>query len=213
MEPIEREFWEKGLLVAGLDEAGRGPLAGPVVVACVVFPPNIEPFLERDSKKLSPIRREKLFRKILQKALYVGVSFATPQEIEKFNIYQATKRAYISALKKVPVPLGGAITDYMPFKGFPFPIISLPKADEKVFSVAAASVVAKVIRDQIMELYAKRFPHYGFDKHKGYPTKVHIEALKTYGPCEIHRKNFKPVKEVLKTISLYGVGEKGSRKR
>ena len=197
MELLEKDFWNRDLPVAGLDEAGRGPLAGPVVVACTVFPPNTEPFLEVDSKKLSPAKREFFFKKILRRALYVGVSFATPREIEELNIYRATQKAYLKALKKVPFKLGGVITDCMPLEGLEVPVISIPKADEKVFSVAAASVVAKVVRDHIMELYSKRFPHYGFEKHKGYPTKEHIKALKTFGASEIHRKNYKPVKEVL----------------
>jgi len=197
MELLEKEFWNKGLPVAGLDEAGRGPLAGPVVVACVVFPPHTEAFLEVDSKKLSPAKREFFFKKILRKALYVGVSFATPREIEELNIYRATQRAYLKALKGVPFRLGGVITDYMPLEGLEIPVISIPKADERVFSVAAASVVAKVVRDRIMELYSERFPNYGFEKHKGYPTREHIKALRTFGVSEIHRRNYKPVKEVL----------------
>lgn len=196
MEPLEFDFWKEGKLVAGLDEAGRGPLAGPVVVACVVFPPFTEFFLNLDSKKLSPAKRAFFFKKILKKALYVGVSFATPREIEELNIYRATQKAYMNALDKVPFTLGGAITDYMPLK-LDIPVISLPKADENIFSVAAASVVAKVVRDRIMELYAGRYSHYGFEKHKGYPTKEHIKALKTFGVSEIHRKNYKPVREIL----------------
>ncbi len=206
MEPIEFEFWNKGKLVAGLDEAGRGPLAGPVVVACVIFPPFTEFFLDSDSKKLSPAKRVFFFKKILRKALYVGVSFATPREIEEFNVYRATQRAYLKALENIPFNLGGVITDYMPLK-LDIPVISPPKADEKIFSVAAASVVAKVIRDRIMELYSIRFPDYGFEKHKGYPTKEHIKALKTSGVSEIHRRNYKPVKEVL-TGKLFGEGGK-----
>ncbi|NPB05800.1 MAG: ribonuclease HII [Aquificae bacterium] len=196
MELPEREFWERGLPVAGLDEAGRGPLAGPVVVACVVFPPGTEPFLDKDSKKLSPAERALLFEKIVKRALFVGVSFATPREVEAFNVYRATKRAYARALRAVPFKLGAAFTDFMPLENFPFPVISEAKADERVFSVAAASVVAKVVRDRIMELYAKRHPGYGFEKHKGYPTREHLEALSRLGPSEIHRTSYGPVKRL-----------------
>ncbi len=198
MKLLEREYWDKGLPVAGLDEAGRGPLAGPVVVACVVFPPHTEPFLDRDSKKLSPAERALFFRKIVSKALYVGVAFATPREIEKLNVYQATKKAYAEALRSVPFKLGAAFTDYMPLKNFPFPIVSMPKADERVFSVAAASVVAKVVRDRIMELYSKIYPDYGFERHKGYPTKEHLKAIDLYGILDIHRRNYGPIREAIK---------------
>ena len=204
MELLELPYWEKGELVAGLDEAGRGPLAGPVVVACVVYPPFTKPFLDRDSKKLSPAQREYFFRKILRTALSVTVAFATPREIERFNIYQATRRAYTKALKLVPFRLSAVFTDYMPLKGLNIPVFSPPKADEKIFSVASASVVAKVIRDQIMENYSKIYPQYGFEKHKGYPTGEHLKAIETHGVLPIHRKNYKPVKEYLKGKNLFG---------
>jgi len=204
MELPEREYWERGEVVAGLDEAGRGPLAGPVVVACVVFPPNTKPFLERDSKKYSPAQRAFLFKKILRKALAVTVTFATPREIEELNIYRATREAYYRALKMLPFGVSAVFTDYMPLKGLDIPVFSPPKADENIFSVAAASVVAKVVRDRIMELYGRRFPQYGFESHKGYPTKGHIEALKTFGVLDIHRRNYKPVRENLKSGFLFG---------
>jgi len=203
MELVEKEYWERGEVVAGLDEAGRGPLAGPVVVACVVFPPNIQPFLDRDSKKYSPAEREFLFRKVLKKALAVSVAFATPEEIEKLNIYRATQQAYKRALDFLTFKVSAVFTDYMPLKGLGIPVYSPPKADENIFSVAAASVVAKVVRDRIMELYGKKYPQYGFEKHKGYPTKGHIEALKTFGVSKIHRKTYKPVREVLKGGNLF----------
>jgi ribonuclease HII len=194
MELFEKPYWDKGQVVAGLDEAGRGPLAGPVVVACVVFPPYTEPFLNKDSKKYSPAKRAFLFEKIIRKALFVGVSFATPREIEQKNIYRATKEAYLRVLKQIPFKLGAVFTDYMPLK-LDCEVFAPPKGDEKIFSVAAASIVAKVVRDRIMELYAKKFPEYGFERHKGYPTREHLNAIKTFGVLEIHRKTYKPVKE------------------
>jgi len=195
----EKPFWDKNQLIVGLDEAGRGPLAGPVVVGCVVFPPNIKPFLNTDSKGYSKKQREKLFRLIINRALYIGVSFATPEEIEKMNIYRATQKAFLRAFKNIPFKVGAIFTDYMPLPDdLDIPVYALPKADKKVFSVAAASIVAKVIRDHVMELYGKIYPNYGFEKHKGYPTKEHLENLKKHGACEIHRRNYKPVKEILK---------------
>jgi ribonuclease HII len=194
----EKPFWDKNQVVAGLDEAGRGPLAGPVVVGCVVFPPNTELFLKTDSKGYSQKQRDFLFRKILKKALYVGVSFATPEEIEKYNIYRATQRVFLKAVQNIPFKITAVFTDYMLLQGLDIPVYALPKGDKKVFSIAAASIVAKVVRDRIMELYGKIYPQYGFEKHKGYPTKEHLENLKKYGICEIHRKNYKPVKELLK---------------
>ena len=206
MELFEKPYWDKGLVVAGLDEAGRGPLAGPVVVACVVFPPYTEIFLDRDSKRYSPAERGRLFEKILRKALFVGVSFATPEEIEEKNIYRATKDAYLRALKQIPFKLGAVFTDYMPLK-WECDVFAPPKGDEKIFSVAAASIVAKVVRDRLMELYGKRFPQYGFEKHKGYPTREHLEAIETFGVTPIHRKTYKPVKEKLQK-TLFGKGKK-----
>jgi ribonuclease HII len=203
MEPLEWQYWKEGKLVAGLDEAGRGPLAGPVVVACVVFPPFTQPFLDRDSKKLSPAKREYLFEKIVRRAMSVTVAFAGPREIEAYNIYKATRKAYYKALKLLPIKPDLVITDYMPLKSWNGTVLSPPKADEKFFSVAAASIVAKVIRDKLMELYGKRYPDYGFEKHKGYPTGEHIEAINTLGVLPIHRRNYKPVKEKLKKKGLF----------
>ncbi len=196
--PSEIDLWKKGKLVAGLDEAGRGPLAGPVVVACVVFPPFTERFIFKDSKGLSEKEREILFVSIVQKALSVVVAFATPPEIDSFNIYRATRRAYYRALELLPFKVDVVITDYMPLPEFEGEVYAPPKADERFFSVSAASIVAKVVRDRLMRLYGKRFPVYGFEKHKGYPTKEHLKAIKTEGVLEIHRKNYKPVREILK---------------
>ena len=194
MRDFEKGYWEKGQLVAGLDEAGRGPLAGPVAVGVVVFPPFTENFLKGDSKLYSPKARERLFHKIVRKALFVGVSFATPREIEELNIYRATQKAYYRAFKRIPFKVSAVITDYMPLPELKdIEVFSPPKADRNYFSVAAASIVAKVVRDKLMELYGKIYPQYGFEKHKGYPTREHKEALKRFGACEIHRRNFKGV--------------------
>ena len=194
MKEFEKNYWERGELVAGLDEAGRGPLAGPVSVGVVVFPPFTENFLKGDSKSYKPEEREKLFRKIVRKALFVAVSFVTPREIEELNIYRATQLAYYRAFNKIPFKVSAVITDYMPLPQLEgVEVYSPPKADKNYLSVAAASIVAKVVRDRLMSLYGKLYPQYGFEKHKGYPTKEHKETLKRFGPCEIHRRNFKSI--------------------
>ena len=192
---FEEKFWKEGKIVAGIDEAGRGALAGPVVVACVILPPFTLPFFKGDSKKLSPQRREKLFGEIINKALSVSIAFATPEEIDRFNIYYATRRAFIKSLENLSIKPDIIITDDMPLKGLNY--IAFPKADEKVFSVACASVIAKVFRDKLMALYSKKFQDFSFKEHKGYPTKEHLEEIKKHGIIPIHRKSYSPVKKAL----------------
>jgi len=192
--PDERELWERGLLVAGMDEAGRGPIAGPVVVACVVFKPFSELPPARDSKELSPKGREVLFSQIVESALAVSVGFATPREIDRLNVYEATRLAYRRALERLPFRPGAVITDYVPLPFFDGEVYSPPRADASFVSVAAASVVAKVVRDRLMEGYGARYPGFGFERHKGYPTKDHLRALESRGALEIHRRSFKPLR-------------------
>jgi len=181
-------FWTQGLVVAGMDEAGRGPLAGDVVVACVAMPND--PLIEwvDDSKKLSESRREKVYQQILDTALYIGVGQATPEEIDEINILQATKRAMRQAADQVPadVYLVDAVTN-LGLKGMEIPII---KGDATSYSIAAASIVAKVIRDRQMIQLDELYPQYGFARNKGYGTAEHIAALKEFGPCPYHRKSF-----------------------
>ena len=191
---LEKQLWLKGYrFVAGLDEAGRGPLAGPVVAAAVVFPPNAKPFLFKDSKKLKEEERKFFFRKILKEALAVGVGFADSLEIERFNVYRATLLAAQRAVENLSVEPDFLITDYLKLPGFSN-LLPLPKGDEKSFSCACASVVAKVVRDFIMEELSVVFPGYGFEKHKGYPTQFHIKAIERLGITPIHRRNFARVK-------------------
>ncbi len=191
----ERELWSKGYKnVAGIDEAGRGPLAGPVVAAAVVFPPDTQPFLHRDSKKLKESEREAFFQIILKRAKAVGIGIADSLEIEKFNIYKATLLAVKRALEQLPFKPDYLITDYLKVEGFEHNSLILKKGDEKSFSCACASVVAKVCRDFIMKELSIAFPEYGFAKHKGYPTKAHIEAVENFGITPIHRRNFERVK-------------------
>lgn len=184
----DEPFWTQGLVVAGMDEVGRGPLAGNVVVACVAMPK--EPLIEwvDDSKKLSESRREKVYQQILDTALYIGIGQATPEEIDRINILQATKQAMRQAAEQVPadVYLIDAVTN-LGLKGVEIPII---KGDATSYSIAAASIVAKVVRDRQMIQLDEIYPQYGFARNKGYGTAEHIAALKEFGPCPYHRRSF-----------------------
>lgn len=182
------QYRQNGLVVAGMDEVGRGPLAGNVVTACVVMPENpVIPWID-DSKKLSESRREKVFEEIMKHALYVGVGEISPEEIDRINILEATKNAMRKAASEVPADifLVDAVTK-LGLKGKEIPII---KGDATSYSIAAASIVAKVIRDRQMIELDKLYPEYGFARNKGYGTKEHIDALKRIGPCPVHRRSF-----------------------
>lgn len=185
---FDLQFKGNGLVVAGMDEVGRGPLAGNVVTACVVMPE--EPVLVwiDDSKKLSESRREKVYQEILEHALYIGIGQVSPAEIDEINILQATRKAMRAAAADIPADifLIDAVTG-LGLKGQEVPII---KGDASSYSIAAASIVAKVTRDRQMEELDKLFPKYGFARNKGYGTREHIEALKKFGPCPIHRRSF-----------------------
>ncbi|NOX97682.1 MAG: ribonuclease HII [Nitrospirae bacterium] len=199
MVRYERGLWRKGLSrVAGVDEAGRGPLAGPVVAAAVILPLDIFlPGLD-DSKKLSPQKREEIFFKIWREAGAIGVGIVSEIVIDRINILQATYLAMRQAVTKLPVSPDCLLVDGMTtipdLNTFQVAIV---KGDSLSISVAAASIVAKVTRDRIMVEKDKHFPQYGFAKHKGYGTKVHLKALDKYGACSLHRRSFKPVKERL----------------
>ncbi len=181
-------FWAQGLVVAGMDEVGRGPLAGNVVVACVVMPQS--PLIEwvDDSKKLSESRREKVYQQILDAALHIGIGQVAPEEIDRINILQATRQAMRQAAQQVPadVYLVDAVTN-LGLNGLEVPII---KGDATSYAIAAASIVAKVVRDRQMLQLDEMFPQYGFASNKGYGTAQHIQALKDYGPCPYHRRSF-----------------------
>ena len=175
-------------VVAGIDEVGRGPLAGNVVTACVVMPKEpLLPWID-DSKKLSEVRREKVFQEILDVALYVGIGQSTPEEIDQINILEATKKAMREAAAQVPadVFLIDAVTG-LGLNGQEIPII---KGDATSYAIAAASIVAKVTRDRQMIELDKEYPAYGFARNKGYGTPEHIAALKNLGPCPVHRRSF-----------------------
>ncbi len=191
------EYDENGRCVAGVDEAGRGPLAGPVVAAAVILDPARPIEGLSDSKKLAPRRREVLCELIMEHALAYGVGRADPAEIDAVNILQASLRAMqraVMALGQRPecVWVDG---DHVP--RLPYPVQAIVKGDEKVASISAASIVAKVLRDREMLTYAEMYPHYGFERHKGYPTRDHVAALKAHGVLPIHRKSFGPVAVLL----------------
>ena len=195
----ERKLWKKGYRrVVGLDEAGRGPLSGPVVAAAVLIQNTkykIQNTKIRDSKKLSVKKRED-FYKILTRHTTIkwGIGIVSEKVIDKINILEATKLAMVKAIKKLKRKPDFLLLDGN-FK-IDTSILqkSVVKGDEKVFSCACASILAKVYRDRIMQRYNKKYPKYGFDLHKGYPTKSHLKMLKKCGPCKIHRKSFRPVK-------------------
>ncbi len=189
MLEIENSLYERGCkYIVGIDEAGRGPIAGPVVSAAVIFPKDIQPFLFKDSKKLTEKQRKEFFKEIKEKALAIGIGVVCSSVIDNINIYQATKLAMERALRDLKHPYDFIITDYVKFN--PYPHISVKKADEKSLSVAAASIIAKITRDEIMKEFSKIYPH-SFDKHKGYPTKKHKEEIKKFGLTPIHRLSFR----------------------
>jgi ribonuclease HII len=200
----EKRLWKKGFkVVVGLDEAGRGPLAGPVVAAAVSIIPNSKFKISkiRDSKKLTPQKREELYRWITQCPFVEwGIGKVSEKVIDRINIFEATKLAMKKAIFNLERKLKRK-ADFLILEGnfkidLPIPQKSIIKGDEKVLSCAMASIIAKVTRDKIMEKYAKKFPEYGFEKHKGYGTKFHLKMLKRYGPCPIHRRSFLPVAKI-----------------
>lgn len=184
--------------IAGCDEAGRGPLCGPVVASAVILPPDFKNELINDSKKLSAKERNELFDIIQNNALAIGIGIVSPKEIDEINIYSASKKAMLLALKEIKIPIDLILTDYMPLKFNNLEAISLVKGDAKARCIGAASIIAKVTRDRIMDEYAKKYPEYNFNKHKGYPTKEHLEIIKKYGIIKgFYRESYKPVKEIL----------------
>jgi ribonuclease HII len=193
----EKEAYEKGYsYIIGLDEAGRGPMAGPVVVAGVILPKDYYDERINDSKKLTEKKREQLFEVIKENALAYYISIIDEKRVDELNVYTSSKTGMIEAIDNIKIKPDFALTDAMPL-GDKIEHISIIKGDSKSISIAAASILAKVTRDRIMIEYDKQYPEYGFKKHKGYPTKQHKEALKKYGPCPIHRRSFKPVQDVL----------------
>lgn len=210
----ERKLWKKGYeRVAGLDEVGRGALAGPVVAVAVITSPKFKSrnrkkilntkhildcrfraldFTLKDSKKLTPEEREEFYKIFINSPLIEwGIGKASEKVVDKINILEATKLAMKKAIQNLEQKPNFLILDGKVKLDLPIPQKSIVKADEKVFSCTIASILAKVSRDRIMKRYHKKYPQYGFDKHKGYPTKLHLQRLKKHGRCAIHRKSFK----------------------
>lgn len=177
--------------ICGVDEAGRGPLAGPVCAAAVILPEGLEIEGLNDSKKLSEKKREQLFDIITEKAIAYSVAFGTLEEIEEKNILQATFLAMNRAIEGLEVKADFALIDGNKIpEGIKIPAAAIVKGDAKSMSIAAASILAKVSRDRLLMEYDKKYPEYQFAKHKGYGTKLHTDLIKEYGPCEIHRLSF-----------------------
>lgn len=190
----ELELWGKGLrLVAGLDEAGRGPLAGPVVAACVVFPPGVTPEGLADSKALSARRREELLGVVLRMALEVGVGMATSLEIDRLNILAATHLAMRRALGSLAIPPEVVLVDGLRADLGDVEQVPIVGGDSSCGSIAAASILAKVTRDRYMASLSILFPGYGLERNKGYGTREHLAALSDLGPSCVHRRSFAPV--------------------
>ncbi len=200
---LERQIHLRGRsLVAGVDEAGRGPLAGPVVAAAVILPPELsgsEPWLEsiNDSKRLSPSQREKALVLIHQNALAVGIGQQDHDDIDALGILPATILAMMHAISSLPVDPEHVLFDYIPLKTCAYPFNTVVRGDSMSYSIAAASIVAKVTRDRQMQRADAVYPGYSFAKHKGYPTPSHISILRELGPCSIHRRSFGPVRDCI----------------
>ena len=191
MWEIEQTLYEQGVgVICGVDEAGRGPLAGPVCAAAVILPPHLELTGLDDSKKLTDKRRRELFPMIKEQALAYGIGLASQEEIDEINILQATFLAMQRAIDQLQGKADFALIDGNREKDFGLPVMTVVKGDSRSANIAAASILAKVTRDDIMEQMAQQYPQYGFEIHKGYGTKAHYEALRTYGPSPIHRMTF-----------------------
>jgi ribonuclease HII len=197
MLAYEREIWGGDIFfVAGIDEAGRGPLAGPVVVAAVIFEKDKNLPVVNDSKKLSAKQRELLYDEIIFCAKKYSIVELSVEEIDLLNILQATHKGMRIAVGSLEIAQF-ALIDGLPVPNMPIPSKAVVKGDEKSASIAAASILAKVYRDRIMDKYSETYTDYGFAENKGYGTKTHLEAIAKYGPCPIHRKTFEPVKSLL----------------
>ncbi|MBI1910045.1 MAG: ribonuclease HII [Deltaproteobacteria bacterium] len=194
---FEGQCYRQGFrFVAGLDEAGRGCLAGPVVAAAVVFPPYLTIAGVDDSKKLSPQKREELYPQILEKAIAWGVGVVGPDEIDRMNILEASKKAMELALGYLKVPPDHLLIDGNFRITSAYPQTQIIRGDSLSFSIAAASIIAKVTRDRTMVEWQERYPQFQFSRHKGYGTKIHLKEIRTYGLTELHRKSFAPCRQI-----------------
>lgn len=190
LKAFDSNFRDEFPILAGVDEAGRGPLAGPVVVAAVILEKDTNILGIDDSKKISEKKREELYEEIINKALAYNIVVISEKEIDQKNILNATKDGTKKALEGLSIIPDGAVLDALKDIDIDIPYASVIKGDSKSYLVAAASILAKVHRDRIMKELSKKYPEYGFEKHKGYGTKMHYEALKKYGISKVHRKSF-----------------------
>ena len=189
MKVYEKEYESHGW-ICGIDEVGRGPLCGPVVASAVILPKDCQILYLNDSKKLSEKKREELYDVIMEEAIAVGIGMASPQQIDEMNILQATYEAMRQAIAGLKVKPAVLLNDAVTIPGVEIPQIPIIKGDAKSVSIAAASIIAKVTRDRMMVEYDRIYPGYDLASNKGYGTKAHMEALRTVGPCEIHRRTF-----------------------
>ena len=195
----ENEAYQKGYhYIIGLDEAGRGPMAGPLVVGGVIFPKGFYDERINDSKKLTEKKREALYDFIIEKALAYDIEVISVEEVDKLTVYEASRTGMRRIIERIGVKPDFALTDAMPLGDDAIDHLSIIKGDAKSASIAAASIIAKVTRDRLMLQYDEQYPEYGFAQHKGYGTAEHIAALRKYGPCSIHRKSFEPVTSMIK---------------
>lgn len=206
MLDFENQFYDDAICsIVGVDEAGRGPLAGPVCAAAVVFPRGYRNEWIDDSKKLTAKKRDLLFEQIQRDSLAYGIALVGPEEIDALNIYAATQKAMKEAIAQIAVPYQLILTDAMPLPGISCPLKPIIKGDAQALCIAAASILAKVTRDRFMEELSIAHPEFSFAKHKGYGTKAHLQELERFGPIEgVHRKSFSPVaKYCKKQLTLF----------
>jgi ribonuclease HII len=193
---IEQNLHDQGYNnILGTDEAGRGPMAGPLVAAAVILPANYRLDGLNDSKKISPKMRERLYDIIQKEAVEVTVEIIPVAEVDRINVYQASKQAMLSCIRKMRNRIDYVLTDAMKLD-LEIPCLDIIKGDQKAAAIAAASIIAKVTRDRLMTELDRQYPQYGFRKHKGYVTKYHLEMLEKYGPSPVHRQSFEPVRKV-----------------
>lgn len=199
----ENYYTEKIKIIVGVDEAGRGPLCGPVVAACCILPRDYKNEHINDSKKLSEKKREIAYKEIIENALDYGIGIVDAKRIDEINIYEATKEAMHIAISKLKIPYDLILTDAMKLQNEKVEVIPLIKGDAKCECIAAASIIAKVTRDHILNEYDEKYPQYRFKSHKGYGTKKHIEAIKQYGIIkDFHRESYEPIKSLIKNKQI-----------
>lgn len=199
----ENYYTEKVNFIVGVDEAGRGPLCGPVVAACCILPKEYKNEHINDSKKLREKKREIAYKEIIENALDYGIGIVDAKRIDEINIYEATKEAMHIAISRLKISYDLILTDAMKLQNEKVEVIPLIKGDAKCECIAAASIIAKVTRDHILEEYDKKYPQYGFKSHKGYGTKKHIEAIKQYGIIkDFHRESYEPIKSLIKNKQI-----------